>query len=103
MKFLMTLTAAQSRAARGLLGWSQENLARRSKVGRATIADFEAGKRVPYERTLKELQSTLEAAGVVFIPENGGGAGVRLKFNRREVKAIDTLENEGGPVGEDDV
>ncbi|TIN06559.1 MAG: hypothetical protein E5Y14_28230 [Mesorhizobium sp.] len=38
-------------------------------------------------------------AGVVFIPENGGGAGVRLKFNRREVKAIERLENEGGIVG----
>jgi hypothetical protein len=41
--------------------------------------------------------------GVEFIPENGGGAGVRLEFNRREVKAIDVLENEGGPAKDDDV
>tara|TARA_R110000744_G_scaffold172470_2_gene291071 strand:- start:36048 stop:36194 length:147 start_codon:yes stop_codon:yes gene_type:complete len=45
----------------------------------ATLADFEAGKRQPYDRTLKDIQETLEAAGVEFIPENGGGAGVRLR------------------------
>lgn len=46
------------------------------------------------------VRRALEAAGVEFIPENGGGAGVRLKFNRREVKAINALENEGGIVGD---
>lgn len=49
-----------------------------SKVAKATIANFEAGKRAPYERTLADLRESLEAAGVSFIPENGGGAGVRL-------------------------
>lgn len=72
-------------------------------MSKATIANFELEKRAPYGRTLDEIRETLEAAGVQFIPENGGGAGVRLKFNRREVKGIDALENEGGIVGEDDV
>lgn len=75
----MTISAAQSRAARGLLGWSQNDLADRSKVGRASIADFESGKRTPYERTLAELRAALEAAGVIFIAENGDGPGVRLR------------------------
>ncbi|MEI9422218.1 helix-turn-helix transcriptional regulator [Mesorhizobium sp. Cs1299R1N1] len=75
----MTVTAGQLRAARGLIGWSQQDLAEKAEVGRATIADFEAGKRAPYATTLGRLQETLIAAGVEFIPENGGGAGVRLR------------------------
>ena len=69
----------QCRAARALLGWSREQLAKKSKVSMATLADFEAGKRLPYDRTLADVQNALEQAGVVLIPENGGGAGVRLK------------------------
>ncbi len=80
----MTMTAGQLRAARGLIGWSQEELAQRAKVGRATIADFEAGKRQPYARTLDELQAALEAAGVIFVDENGEGPGVRLKKVRQD-------------------
>ncbi|WP_366932472.1 helix-turn-helix transcriptional regulator [Mesorhizobium sp.] len=75
----MTITAGQLRAARGLIGWSQQDLAEKAEVGRATIADFEAGKRAPYATTLVRLQDSLTAAGVEFIPENGGGAGVRLR------------------------
>ena len=76
------LSAAQVRAARGLLGWSQGELAAAAKVGRATIADFEAGKREPYPRTLDDLRVALEAAGVEFIPENGGDSGVRHRKRR---------------------
>ncbi|WP_245521660.1 helix-turn-helix transcriptional regulator [Mesorhizobium sp. M4B.F.Ca.ET.214.01.1.1] len=75
----IVVTAGQLRAARGLIGWSQQDLAEKAEVGRATIADFEAGKRAPYSTTLARLQETLTAAGVEFIPENGGGAGVRLR------------------------
>ena len=46
----------------------------------------------------------LESFGVMFIPENDRiGAGVRLKFLRRDVRQIDRLENEGGIVDDDDV
>lgn len=75
----MTLTAAQCRAARALIAWSQDDLADASKVAKATIANFETGKRSPYDRTLVDMKAALEAAGVEFIPENGGGAGVRLR------------------------
>ncbi|MER8860595.1 helix-turn-helix domain-containing protein [Mesorhizobium sp. M0757] len=74
----MTISPAQCRAARALVGWSQEQLAAASKVAKTTIANFEAGKRTPYDRTLVDLQAALEAAGVELIPQNGGGAGVRL-------------------------
>lgn len=72
-------TAAQCRAARGLLGWSQADLSRESTVSEKTLSDFEKGARTPYPRTLADLQRALESAGVEFIPENGGGPGVRVK------------------------
>ena len=43
----------------------------------------------------------LEAAGVMLVPENGRGAGVRFKFDTREVRAIKRWEAEGGTAGED--
>ncbi len=47
-------------------------------MARKTIADFEREARRPYARTLKDISAALEAAGVAFIPPNGGGAGVRF-------------------------
>jgi transcriptional regulator with XRE-family HTH domain len=73
------LTPAQSRAARGLLNWSQQQLARAANLGPSTIKDFENSKRVPIRNNLDAIVRALEKAGVEFIPENGGGAGVRLK------------------------
>lgn len=75
----MSITAAQCRAARALIAWSQDQLAAASKVAKATIANFEAGRRTPYERTLVDLRAALEAAGVIFVDENGEGPGVRLR------------------------
>jgi transcriptional regulator with XRE-family HTH domain len=75
----LSITAQQSRGARAMLGWTREQLAERSKVSAATIADFEAEKRTPYDRTLSDIRRALEAAGIEFIPENGGGPGVRLR------------------------
>jgi transcriptional regulator with XRE-family HTH domain len=73
------LTPEQSRAARGLVEWSQDELATRAHLGLSTIRDFEKGRRVPTTNNLAAIKRALEAAGVVFIPENGGGPGVRLK------------------------
>jgi transcriptional regulator with XRE-family HTH domain len=70
------LTPPQCRAARALLGWSQDDLATASKVAKATIANFELGKSAPYKRTLEDLRRALEAAGVEFT--NGDQPGVRL-------------------------
>jgi transcriptional regulator with XRE-family HTH domain len=73
------LKPSQCRAGRALLGWSQDELEAKSGVSKKSIADFEREANIPYDRTLKELSLALEAAGVQLIPENGGGAGVRLK------------------------
>ena len=78
------LRADQCRAARALLGWSRDELAKQCKVSNATLADFEAGKRTPYGRTLADIRKAFEEAGIQFIPENGGGAGVRFKAKREE-------------------
>lgn len=73
------ISAAQCRAARALIGWSQDQLEAASKVAKKTIADFERGARSPYVRTLDDLRRALEAAGVEFIEQNGHGPGVRLR------------------------
>lgn len=97
------LTAAQCRAARALIDWSRERLSKACSVEVRTILDFERKLQEPDEDTKLRIRLALEEAGVVFIPENGGGAGVRLKFNRKEVRAINRWEGEGGFTGEDDV
>jgi len=65
---IMTMSVAQLRAARGLLGWSQADLGRAAGVGTSTIADWESGKkgRRLHPRTEAALREALEAAGVVF-------------------------------------
>ena len=73
------ISASQSRAARGLLGWTQEDLAKAASVGVVTVRQFETGKAVPRNATLAVIRQALEAAGVQFIAENGGGPGVRLR------------------------
>lgn len=76
----MPIMPEQCRAARALLGWSQDDLERQARIAKKTIADFERGVRSPHDSSNKALETTLEAHGVVFIPQNGGGAGVRLKL-----------------------
>jgi transcriptional regulator with XRE-family HTH domain len=75
------ITSDQIRAARALVRWSAEDLARESGVGLSTIRRIEVAEGVPSAsaRNLAALQTALEAAGVVFIPRNGGGVGVRMR------------------------
>jgi transcriptional regulator with XRE-family HTH domain len=75
----LPLTKEQCRAARALLGWSQDDLAKESKVAKKTIADFERGERSPYPRTLADIRKALESAGVEFI-DNGKGKGAKLRI-----------------------
>lgn len=73
------MTPAQCRAARALLSLEQGDLAASAGIARATIIDFEREARTPRKTTLDALRIALEAAGVEFIAENGGGPGVRLR------------------------
>jgi transcriptional regulator with XRE-family HTH domain len=63
--------------ARAALGWGVRELALAAKVSVDTVARFERGDELK-ERTVEALHRALAAAGVEFIDENGGGAGVRL-------------------------
>ncbi len=77
----MSITSEQVRAARALLRWEQKNLAEASGVSLPSIKRLETqpGELAAQSRTVDAIRSALEAAGVDFIPENGGGAGVRLR------------------------
>jgi predicted transcriptional regulator len=72
------ISAAQCRAARGLLAWTQHDLAARAGVGIVTVHQFEAGASQPRRATGEVIKRAFEEAGVVFIDADGGGPGVRL-------------------------
>ena len=73
------ISAAQCRAARGLLDWSQQELAERAGVGVVTVRQLEANLRQPRRATLAVVRRCFEAAGVEFIDANRGGPGARLR------------------------
>lgn len=75
----LEMTPDQCRAARAMLNIEQSDVADRAGIARATIIDFEKGQRVPRKSTLEAIRKALEASGIEFIPENGGGAGVRFR------------------------
>lgn len=76
------MNPAQCRAARALLNMEQAELSEASGIARATVIDFEKGVRSPRPATISAIRAALEAAGVIFVDENGEGAGVRLRKAR---------------------
>jgi hypothetical protein len=87
MKF-KPLTSSQIRAGRALLRWSADDLARESALGvntirRAELADAETSMTAANDLAVRRA---LENAGVEFIDENGGGAGVRLRKAQQQGK-----------------
>jgi transcriptional regulator with XRE-family HTH domain len=79
----MTIESAQVRAGRALVGWSQAEFANAAGLPLATVELFETGgaNQVSAE-VVARMRATLESAGVVFIADDGGGAGVRLRKGR---------------------
>jgi transcriptional regulator with XRE-family HTH domain len=82
------LTSAQIRAARALLRWSAEDLARETALSVATIRRAELAEDETSMTTANGMavRDALESAGVEFIDENGGGPGVRLRKRQRPKK-----------------
>lgn len=74
------ITGSQLRAARGLLKWSADDLANVSNVGVATIRRYESNNSVISGNinTVRALQSSLMAAGIIFIGPENGEIGVKL-------------------------
>lgn len=70
-----TISSAQIRAARGLIGWSQQQLADASGVSRRTVASVEAGDRDTYRSSLAALRAALEEQGIAF-QNDGASEGV---------------------------
>jgi transcriptional regulator with XRE-family HTH domain len=68
----------QSKMARAAVGWGVREVAAAARVSPDTVARFERGETLNH-RTLAAIREAFEAAGVEFIEQNGGGAGVRLR------------------------
>ena len=77
----MVLYSQQIRAARAMVGLSAKDLAALASVGISTVQRAELAEGEPQitKANLEAIRRTLEAAGVEFIPENGGGPGVRMR------------------------
>ena len=73
------ISAAQIRAARALLGWLQSDLAAAAQVPKRTILRLESGEVATRDATRRAVVEALEAAGIIFVAENGEGPGVRLR------------------------
>ena len=72
--------------ARAALDWTVRDLAEATGLHRNTINNIEVGRYAGDPKTLELIEQTLKAAGVVFIDENGGGPGVRLRKPGRRTR-----------------
>jgi len=85
----MAVTSAQVRMARAALNWTVRDLAEAAGLHRNTITNIEVGRYAGDPQTLAIIEKVLTRAGVVFIDENGGGAGARLRKPRTsKVKTV---------------
>ena len=80
------IVPAQVRAARALLEWSQEDLARAANVSVTTVRDFKSGRRPTEASSMREIQRAFDNEDVVLLPGNSeGGPGVRFASGRPHV------------------
>ncbi|MGE7473259.1 helix-turn-helix transcriptional regulator [Bosea sp. NPDC003192] len=73
---------SQIRGARAMISMTQAALAEAAGISTTALNNIERGAADPKASTLTAIQKALEAAGVIFVPENGEGPGVRLKKAR---------------------
>jgi len=78
------ITARQSRAARALLGWTQETLADKARVSLTALKRLESPSGLEvYESTRDEVRRALERSGIVFL-NSDQGVGVMLVERKKE-------------------
>jgi transcriptional regulator with XRE-family HTH domain len=77
------MTPEQSRAARGWLGWSQKELAKRAGVALNTVYEFETGRRTPAAYILTAMRAAIEAEGIrLLFEQDGAAAGIARRDAR---------------------
>ena len=86
---ILKVSIRQLKAARTLVGWSQDKLASAAGISLPTVKRLEAAEGLLGGRdtTAQKIQTALEKAGVEFIHANGGGPGVRLRKRQQSKKA----------------
>jgi transcriptional regulator with XRE-family HTH domain len=77
------MKAVQLKMARAAVGWGVRELAKKAGVTANTVTRIENGADAK-QSTMDRLQHALEAAGIEFIQENGGGPGVRLRKRQQK-------------------
>jgi len=82
---ILKVSIRQLKAARMLVGWSQEELASAAGISLPTIKRLEAAEGLLGGRktTAEKIRNALQKAGIEFIDANGGGPGVRLRRSQR--------------------
>lgn len=102
----MSITTAQIRGARGVLNWSQSDLAERTGISATSIGSIENGQSTPRASTLNTIQKAFEQAGIEFI----GSEGLRLRtgdvrvYNGKQGlidfydNVYDSVKNTGGEI-----
>jgi predicted transcriptional regulator len=85
-KSILKVSIREVKAARALLAWSQETLAAAADISIPTIKRLEAqdGPLGGRYETATKIRFALEAAGIEFIDQNGGGPGVRLRKRQKK-------------------
>lgn len=83
----MAITTAQIRGARGILNWSQSDLAERTGISATSIGSIENSQSTPRANTLNTIQKAFENAGIEFI----GMDGVRLR--RSDIRVYEGRES----------
>jgi transcriptional regulator with XRE-family HTH domain len=77
------MSPEQCRAARGWLGWTQQELARLAGVGLSTVRDFEKGERTPIANNLAAIRRVIEEAGLrLLFREDGEPIGISIDESR---------------------
>ncbi|WP_208094740.1 XRE family transcriptional regulator [Brevibacterium limosum] len=93
-----------ARATRALCQVAAKHVADKAEIGKSELKDYEKGITDLTAEQERRLVLALEQYGARFIPDGKeGGYGIRLKFSRAKVRAIERWEDEGGTPGADDV